>query len=317
MASHLFLDTSFLLGISLNGLMARVLSDLVETAAVKIHVPRLVEREFAAGVARQCDGDSLKAAANATRFLDGLRVVRHEIAPSHANEVFDLYFAGSPPFKKARNRNDLPDAFIFVAIRDSALTTQDRVHVIVPDNMLAQACATIPKVTIHSKLSGFVHDVSPGLSDVAMRPVCQAREEELEQMIEDRLGKALGGRELDVQWLPSADKTAILGGDGKVHSVTLDMADAEAVAPDALLIPFGAEVRQCRLDSFDERQQVFLQTRVDAQVEGNIVVEVKWEKEGSLGELDLEIVDVDLDGGVKTEANSRGVLKAQTRSPAP
>lgn len=44
----------------------------------------------------------------------------HPIAPAHGSQVMDAYFAGAPPFKQKKNRNDIPDGFVWQAIQDLA-----------------------------------------------------------------------------------------------------------------------------------------------------------------------------------------------------
>lgn len=42
------------------------------------------------------------------------------IAPAHGAQVMDAYFTGAPPFKQKKNRNDIPDSFVWQAIQDLA-----------------------------------------------------------------------------------------------------------------------------------------------------------------------------------------------------
>jgi hypothetical protein len=42
----------------------------------------------------------------------------HPIAPGHGSAVMEAYFAGGSPFKGVKNRNDIPDSFIWQVILD-------------------------------------------------------------------------------------------------------------------------------------------------------------------------------------------------------
>jgi len=44
----------------------------------------------------------------------------HPIAPAHGAQVMDAYFSGAPPFKQKKNRNDIPDSFVWQVIQDLA-----------------------------------------------------------------------------------------------------------------------------------------------------------------------------------------------------
>ncbi len=48
--------------------------------------------------------------------LNGIGLNVEDLDPNDTNEVFKLYFKGKPPFKDLKNRNDIPDAFIFRAL---------------------------------------------------------------------------------------------------------------------------------------------------------------------------------------------------------
>ncbi len=66
---------------------------------------------------------SATGAIEATRdsleeWVDNLGVRVVPIASDHAGKVFTAYFAGQPPFKQAKNRADIPDAFIWQAVLD-------------------------------------------------------------------------------------------------------------------------------------------------------------------------------------------------------
>lgn len=76
---------------------------------------------------------------NFTSFFDDLKVERNTFKEHHAHNVFDRYFKGENPFKNKKERQDIPDAFIFEIIKDIK-NENDNCVVLVKDNALIKAC---------------------------------------------------------------------------------------------------------------------------------------------------------------------------------
>jgi len=70
--------------------------------------------------------------------------------------MLDSYFSGSPPFKKIKSREDIPDAFIWASVSDICKKQPD-VFLITGDNNLRSACFHGPKnLTGFSSLEEFL-----------------------------------------------------------------------------------------------------------------------------------------------------------------
>ncbi|HEB9310001.1 TPA: DUF4935 domain-containing protein [Campylobacter coli] len=87
-------------------------------------------------------------------FCTKLKIEKLDIEPYYAKEVFDKYFKGSSPFKSKKNREDIPDAFIFECIRDIK-NKESNTIVLVGDNRLHNACDEIG-VTLFKNLKDFI-----------------------------------------------------------------------------------------------------------------------------------------------------------------
>ncbi|EKJ5775021.1 DUF4935 domain-containing protein [Campylobacter coli] len=87
-------------------------------------------------------------------FCTKLKIEKLDIEPYCTKEVFDKYFKGSSPFKSKKNREDIPDAFIFECIRDIK-NKESNTIVLVGDNRLHNACDEIG-VTLFKKLKDFI-----------------------------------------------------------------------------------------------------------------------------------------------------------------
>lgn len=79
----------------------------------------------------------------------------HEIHPHHGEKVVESYFKGELPFKKKKNRDDFPDAFILESLKDLA-SNVDLLNVVVADKHLRDACEKINNVKSFEKLDDFV-----------------------------------------------------------------------------------------------------------------------------------------------------------------
>jgi len=86
----------------------------------------------------------------------------HQVAPTHGRKVFDAYFRGEPPFKGLKNREDIPDAFIWHVVDDVAKELQRdfgptaKLHVVSQDKRLASAFKAIQGVECFESLDVFV-----------------------------------------------------------------------------------------------------------------------------------------------------------------
>src|SRR5438552_3351965 len=147
MPAHVFVDSSALRAVDPNTVLGHQLAALASSKRIQLHVPDIVEREVVAGVAddfadldrnarfafawasrtREFTPESFSQlqetmrkargliAAGLSTWLDELSAVRHPVAGmSHA--ALDAYFAGSPPFRSKRAREDLPDSLIYETI---------------------------------------------------------------------------------------------------------------------------------------------------------------------------------------------------------
>lgn len=114
----------------------------------------------------------------------------YQIENHHSSNVFDSYFSGSPPFKSVKNKNDLPDAFIFESIKDVANEVNE-LNVIVADKKMRETCNMLDNVTTFESLDNFVKtdDFSKLVKDTVVDQNFDILIDELEKQsfqIEDR-----------------------------------------------------------------------------------------------------------------------------------
>ena len=170
----------------------RVLTKLAENGFARIHIPRVVEREFSSqqllslestfgdaskfvSSVRKKISDSLaanvkdieglievlrskaeeEASSSLSRWADKIGATLHEPQPHHGQLVLDAYFSGGAPFSQLKERKDFPDAFIFESVRDLA-SEKAPLHVVSDDKILRTACEKLQKVTVFGSLEDFL-----------------------------------------------------------------------------------------------------------------------------------------------------------------
>ena len=77
------------------------------------------------------------------------------IGYKHDRKVARDYFMGAVPFKAIKNRNDIPDAFIWQATKDIAGTV-DTLYVVCNDSGLLKACSTVGNIVTFQTLNEFI-----------------------------------------------------------------------------------------------------------------------------------------------------------------
>jgi rRNA-processing protein FCF1 len=194
MTLHLALDTSALHGPPrFDSAHFRALDRLVELQAIKILIPEVVYRELVSQFVESRSAKLLAAShalteasrwcgdATDTKMVDQASLAvaavqeRHDAAavcrplsswvartratilplePSQAIRALDGYFVGSPPFRKVRSREDLPDGMIVESLRDAAAAYPD-VRLVAGDQRLREAAVAMGLVA-YAKLADYL-----------------------------------------------------------------------------------------------------------------------------------------------------------------
>jgi len=84
-------------------------------------------------------------------FIESSKTILHGIDENHGELVMTSYFLGTDPFSKPKSRKDIPDAFIYQALR----TISDefgKIYFVCDDTNLRNCCDKIPNIV---GLSGF------------------------------------------------------------------------------------------------------------------------------------------------------------------
>jgi hypothetical protein len=146
-------------------------------------------------------------------WLKSVSAVEDPIGSSHGQRVIDDYFVGKPPFKTPKNRNDIPDSYVWQAVLD--LTKQFQpLHFVASDKAMFDAATKIQEIVAFEKLGAFIEtkECQDGLREMA--------EEVLTQNVR-RAGNQLREVREHLEWLVGLMILNALDGetitDGRIH----------------------------------------------------------------------------------------------------
>jgi hypothetical protein len=186
---HVVLDTNiFRKHIGGSWEFPEALGAMAHRGEITIHVPWIVDKEFVSSIPehvgellnKEAGTRALARMTQASSNPQQLDTLRAELDKGHeaavdemraryeqwkkgahvqigpdpaafAGNVFDLYFAGAPPFEKPRQREHLPDAFIYVELQQFA-TEHRRVCFVSDDDRLRECVANLPGVEVFKRL---------------------------------------------------------------------------------------------------------------------------------------------------------------------
>jgi hypothetical protein len=83
-------------------------------------------------------------------FIAQSKAILYQFDKEDSIKVFDRYFTGDKPFKSLKNRDDIPDAFIFLTIQRIAISNE--VHIVSNDKNLGRMCQEEGNVILYKSL---------------------------------------------------------------------------------------------------------------------------------------------------------------------
>jgi|CXWL01.1.fsa_nt_gi hypothetical protein len=264
----------------------KALEDLCKRGKVRLHIPRVVYEELTINMA-DSQSQQLGTVASALEKLSQLptgvkdnvskwrktlnqkrqEIIEHpkkefdtwcmevnaqihEIQNHHGQNVMKGYFLGAPPFKQIKSRNDIPDGFIYEAIKDIASVAEE-VAVACHDDKLAKACEGIANVKTFRKLDDLItspefhslvkdQEIEKQLSRIV--EALEENEELLHEAVEENIVEALVGKSVEHHSIPSDENEAsILSVDGP-EQIEFDFGEAIYIGAGIVNIPFTCEV---------------------------------------------------------------------------
>lgn len=257
------------------------LQTLVEYGHVEVYIPELVEQEYLhqlkddfdkyiesinksnsglerSGFVNKNDVNKIKElAANLQKngsenieqkfsdlFYADLSARKLEIKHKHTKNVFNNYFSGSGVFASKKERKDIPDAFIFEAIKELK-SKHNNVVGLIADKRFSKACSEINLIT-YEKIKDFLEsdDIQEILANNSQKDfidfIIQGNYPNIN--IGSELIDNLAGKEITSKYIPSDNHDATIMSVGEVSDVKLNLSAFTHLGGGKLSVPFSCIV---------------------------------------------------------------------------
>ncbi len=190
------------------------------------------------------------------RWLEQVKAEVRDVRPECLPDVLESYFNGQAPFKKAKSREDFPDAFIWQTVRDVA-SEVDRLNVIAGDKNLREAVTSIPNVEVFESLDALIQ--SPDIQRLFPDNFIRERADEIIQALRwsdgilydalyDYVHTEIEGSKI-LHTIRDSQDDADIDSIDDISDVIFNFNRAEYYGGDIFRVPFEAELK-AELDYF-------------------------------------------------------------------
>ncbi len=314
-----FIDTSLLKYLNPHGVLGQLVRNLSIRGAIQLHVADIVEREVAFGIAQEaptaldrkcsaalawaaCTGMPTlqevkdvhelirrakeRAASGVSAWLDSVSAVRHCVSSAGVSSTLDAYFAGMPPFKESRSREDLPDGLIASCVSEfAAAHTNASVHFLVEDKRLGKAFSSVPNVQVHSGWSTFLkHKDLSGQEDARFRALLVANGSPLPGRLTDAIESYIQGKWRTLS-IGSSDEQEVLITDTGTVTFDFGSVDGTSIDEDTVEVPFSCTLSNCSANVFILKSEYF----AEADDSAHRLIDGDWNSHVVLAEVDIEL----------------------------
>jgi hypothetical protein len=90
-----------------------------------------------------------------SEWLDSVGAITYDFSDTEAQDALNAYFYGKAPLKQPKNKNDIPDSFIYQSVKSLHGKYGDSLHFVVNDGNLRSAC-NADGVIAYEALSDFI-----------------------------------------------------------------------------------------------------------------------------------------------------------------
>lgn len=268
----------------------QALARLAKADLVKVHLPYLVEREFQTYRRSLCQKDlssaesalssllkkelspASKALVEAT--LAGIKeyweavlidaeqslpawaadigAIRQELTLEQSKSALEAYFQGTAPLTEAKKRSDIPDSFIFQAVK--SIPTTSPLVVISEDGKLANAISPIENASTFNSLAAFIEEQSTqalivdlDITDklpqiIAIIEQHQAETNEISTSIGGEIGERLVNTTIHSSDIPDDNNEATVTGYNDAEDIELHFEEANYFGNGDIGLPFSLSV---------------------------------------------------------------------------
>lgn len=167
------------------------------------------------------------------QWLASIGGKRHPITETQAAAAMEAYFLGTAPLKAPKNRDDIPDSFIFQTIVGLAKSSQPLV-VVAEDEKIAQASEALQGVSVHRSLGDFIEskEIQAELLDLdivknlsALSKVIEEYEKsdtQIEHHLRSKAGESLVWKKVYSRSIPDDNHEATITGYYEPEDIELD-----------------------------------------------------------------------------------------------
>lgn len=287
---HVVLDTNvYRSNPSMDNLHFHAIEKLALAGELKLHIPYVVLREFQTQQREHYSKDLAKAISGLSgltkksldnaiasklvtlkndlendspgilssaedQIVQWAKNIGAELLPlslDQTKEALEAYFQGKPPLKSIKNREDIPDSFIFQSILELNSAYKE-VHFVTGDSKILEAAKTA-KMLVHDSLATFVESqlIQDKLKDIDLieniGPIVDALEahEEQEGEIHSFLSRCIGE---EIMWgkisdpsIPDDNHEATINSYYDPENIELDFPHARYYGNGQFGIPFTLE----------------------------------------------------------------------------
>lgn len=177
-------------------------------------------------------------------FFDDLSAKKLEIKHKHTKNVFNDYFSGLGVFASKKERKDIPDAFIFEAVKELK-NKHNNVVGLIADKRFSKACSEINLIT-YEKIKDFLEsdDIQEILANNSQKDfiafIIQGNYPNIN--IGSELIDHLAGKEITSKYIPSDNHDATIMSVGEVSDVKLNLSAFTHLGGGKLSVPFSCIV---------------------------------------------------------------------------
>lgn len=272
--------------------------------------------------------DELRGIANTQIqiLIDRMQGNTINVASHHGANVMRDYFAGSSPFKKAKSREDIPDAFIFQCIID-LINEHGQVYCVVADKTMRESINLLEGVHIFDSINTFVQSVPVRLEARKvdperawqemfnmLRPLLPTLENKLVELLKNNESylDLLSYSEISHPLIPSDNSEALIEGIYEPNNITFDWTKTGDFGDGIISIPVSFESKAdivfdvYRGDAFSLPDEVWVDledpethtffdagTSVNVKVDLSITIHFDWEEHVDEGFPEIKEVEVE------------------------
>jgi PIN domain-containing protein len=270
-------------------------------------------------------------------WLADVKAIEHAVQPEHAARVTEAYFAGGPPFRAPKNRQDFPDAFIWQTALD-LVKEHGELTVVSSDGRLRAAAEEHDHMEGYETLDKFIEssECQDALEELTVDERVTTNLEHAKQLlpkVKDELLHRMGpdlvhelaGKEIRHRSIPEDNNEARILMVDEPQNVALGFENLEYYGDADIGIPFTATV-ECLLNyriykadyySLDDEKHVSIddwsdhyfdaEEYYDIRVKGeiDIIIDPELLKEKDLSDEDIQNIIKSSD--INIEVNDFGI----------